>query len=313
MERRPLRPQQPSARRRARCEPTILVELTSCRTASSQLRWQVTREVLRQRLALLPPGHPSSPIRPDSVGDSGILQPSVRSGDHGQNADRDSKSCLTDPVMPPAAGDPLRILGTAADTHPDELQAALDAARSAGGEVVLRPGQLGYSPGLGGKAGQLSFDKYGSYGHYFTRCRISMMIRLPGFPGWGYWLDGGVNLANSERQAYSVEISYAVCSGQPDAAYQLQKLMERRLSELGGHHVLNLLIARCAPAKFHRGTPTQDNRLPAVSYGTLEIPGRHSVCGCWADGVVAVTTHRPLRENCLRSGIAERKGTSHGS
>jgi hypothetical protein len=64
-----------------------------------------------------------------------------------------------------ADADPLRAFGSASETHPAELRAAMTRLDAAGVEVDMRPDTMSYSPSaVAGQPGRLILDPEASYG-----------------------------------------------------------------------------------------------------------------------------------------------------
>jgi hypothetical protein len=137
-------------------------------------------------------------------------------------------------VLQHSASDPLSALGSAAETNPDELSAAIAQIENAGGDVDFRPGQLGYSPGSAGSAGRLIFDPEGSYGALLHEMSHFADDEAAGFPGLASWLQDPGAMAASEANAYGAEIAYANAMGEPGIAAQLEVLRDARIAELSG-------------------------------------------------------------------------------
>ena len=135
-------------------------------------------------------------------------------------------------VLAHAEADPLGALGSAAETHPAELQAAMDQIDEAGGEFVFRDGNMGYSPGSAGQAGRLIFDPEGSYGALLHEMTHFADDAAAGFPGFGAWISDPAAMAGSEANAYGAEIAYANSLGESDIAAQLEQLRDARIAQL---------------------------------------------------------------------------------
>ena len=131
-----------------------------------------------------------------------------------------------------ADADPLRVLGAALETHPDEFQAVMARLDSAGVEVDLRPGSMSYSPGADGKPGRLILDPEASYGAVLHEMSHFSDDESAGYPGMRHWLEDPTVTAGGESRAYQAEIDYANYIGEAGLAKQLEELKSQRINEL---------------------------------------------------------------------------------
>jgi hypothetical protein len=133
-----------------------------------------------------------------------------------------------------AMSDPLRALGSAAETHPAELEASIGQVEGAGGQFDLRPGSMGYSPSLSpGEPGRLILDPEASVGALRHEMAHFAFDQAAGYPGLGAYISNPRLMWESEAAAYKTEIDYAIGAGQSDAASQLLEFMHARWVELG--------------------------------------------------------------------------------
>ena len=136
-----------------------------------------------------------------------------------------------------ADADPLRELGPAFETHPTELQAAMERLDDAGVEVDMRPGAMSYSPSAGaGDPGRLILDPEASYGAVLHEMSHFSDDEAVGFPGLRYWLEDPAVTADGESRAYQAEIDYANSIGEPGLAAKLEELKAQRISQLLGEN-----------------------------------------------------------------------------
>lgn len=131
-----------------------------------------------------------------------------------------------------ADADPLRALGAALETHPDEFQAVMERLDSAGIEVDLRPGSMSYSPGADGEPGRLILDPEASYGAVLHEMSHFLDDEAAGYPGMRHWIKDPTVTAGGESRAYQAEIDYANSIGESEIAGQLEKLKSQRINEL---------------------------------------------------------------------------------
>ena len=124
-----------------------------------------------------------------------------------------------------ADADPLRALGSASETHPAELEAALERLDSAGVEVDMRHGSMSYSPSaVSGEPGRIILDPEASYGAVLHEMSHFSDDEAAGYPGLRYWLEDPSVTAAGESRAYDAEIYYANSIGEAVIADQLEKL-----------------------------------------------------------------------------------------
>ena len=132
-----------------------------------------------------------------------------------------------------ADADPLRALGPASETHPAELEAAMEMLDGAGVEVDLRRGTMSYSPSaMSGEPGRIILDPEASYGAMLHEMSHFSDDEAAGYPGLRYWLEDPVVTAAGESRAYQVEIDYANSIGEAGIASKLEQLRADRISQL---------------------------------------------------------------------------------
>jgi hypothetical protein len=193
------------------------------------------REVLRQRLERLPPGHPSSLV-PDAGGDENPgLNEADEMGPVAGAGDTTRAAKAEDGALQHADADPLRALGPALETHPAEYQLAMARLDAADVEVDLRPGSMSYSPSAGaGQPGRLILDPEASYGALVHEMSHFEDDEAAGFPGLRYWLEDPVITAAGEERAYQAEIDYANSIKETGIADRLAVLRDQRIRQLRG-------------------------------------------------------------------------------
>jgi hypothetical protein len=104
-----------------------------------------------------------------------------------------------------ADADPLRALGPASETHPAELEAAMERLDGAGVEVDMRRGTMSYSPSaVSGEPGRIILDPEASYGAVLHEMSHFSDDEAAGYPGLRYWLEDPVVTATGESRAYRV-------------------------------------------------------------------------------------------------------------
>lgn len=136
-----------------------------------------------------------------------------------------------------ADADPLRALGSAFETHPAELQAAMARLDGAGVEVDMRPGSMSYAPSaVAGQPGRLILDPEASYGAVLHEMSHFSDDEAKGFPGLRYWLEDPTVTVAGESKAYQAEIDYANYIGETGIAGQLEELKAQRITELLGEN-----------------------------------------------------------------------------
>lgn len=134
-----------------------------------------------------------------------------------------------------ADADPLRALGPASETHPAELEAALERLDGAGVEVDMRRGSMSYSPSaVSGEPGRIILDPEASYGAVLHEMSHFSDDEAAGYPGLRYWLEDPAVTAAGESRAYEAEIDYANSLGEARIASQLERLRADRISQLLG-------------------------------------------------------------------------------
>jgi hypothetical protein len=134
-----------------------------------------------------------------------------------------------------ADADPLRSLGSASETHPAELEAAMERLDGAGVEVDIRHGSMSYSPSaVAGQPGRIILDPEASYGAVLHEMSHFSDDEAASYPGLRYWLEDPGVTAAGESRAYGVEIDYANSIGETEIASQLEKLKADRISQLQG-------------------------------------------------------------------------------
>jgi hypothetical protein len=132
-----------------------------------------------------------------------------------------------------ADADPLRALGPASETHPAELEAAMERLHGAGVEVDMRRGSMSYSPSaVSGEPGRIILDPEASYGAVVHEMSHFSDDEAAGYPGLRYWLEDPDVTAAGESRAYEVEIDYANSIGEAGIASQLESLRADRISQL---------------------------------------------------------------------------------
>lgn len=145
-------------------------------------------------------------------------------------ADREKKLLHAD-------ADPLRALGPAYETHPAELEAAMERLDGAGVEVDMRRDSMSYSPSaVAGHPGRLILDPEASYGAVLHEISHFSDDEAAGFPGLRYWLEDPTVTAAGESRAYQAEIDYANSIGATGIASQLEELKAKRISQLLGEN-----------------------------------------------------------------------------
>lgn len=136
-----------------------------------------------------------------------------------------------------ADADPLRAFGSASETHPAELQAAMARLHDAGVEVDRRPGSMSYSPSaVAGHPGRLILDSEASYGALLHEMSHFSDDEAAGFPGLRYWLEDPAVTAAGESRAYQAEIDYANSIGEAGIASKLEELKAQRIRQLLGEN-----------------------------------------------------------------------------
>lgn len=131
--------------------------------------------------------------------------------------------------------DPLRALGSASETHPAELEAAMERLDRAGVEVDMRRGSMSYSPSaVSGEPGRIILDPEASYGAVLHEMSHFSDDEAADYPGLRYWLEDPAVTAAGESRAYEAEIDYANSIGEARIASQLEKLRADRISQLLG-------------------------------------------------------------------------------
>lgn len=136
-----------------------------------------------------------------------------------------------------ADADPLRAFGPAYETHPAELQAAMERLDDAGAEVDTRRGSMSYSPSaVAGQPGRLILDSEASYGALLHEMSHFSDDEAAGFPGLRYWLEDPAVTAAGESRAYQAEIDYANYIGEAGIAGKLEELKAQRISQLLGEN-----------------------------------------------------------------------------
>lgn len=114
-----------------------------------------------------------------------------------------------------ADADPLRALGPASETHPAELEAAMERLDGAGVEVDMRRGSMSYSPSaVSGEPGRIILDPEASYGAVLHEMSHFSDDEAAGYPGLRYWLEDPSVTAAGESRAYEAEIDYANSIGE---------------------------------------------------------------------------------------------------
>jgi hypothetical protein len=119
-----------------------------------------------------------------------------------------------------ADADPLRALGSASETHPAQLEAAMERLNVA----------------AAGQPGRLILDPEASYGAVLHEMSHFSDDEGAGFPGLRYWLEDPAVTAAGESRAYEAEIDYARSIGEAEIADQLEKLRAQRISQLRGEN-----------------------------------------------------------------------------
>jgi hypothetical protein len=157
-----------------------------------------------------------------------------RAGD----ADGDGDPDFTD--TPPGEAPPYRsdgdpaadVLGPGRESNPVEWNALLDEARALGVDIVHDTNNIGYAPGTRpGNPGQLQIPADASYSallHEMSHLRDDQALGWGGFEP-AYDPD---YMAQSETDAYQVEIDYANQQGEPELAAQLEALRDARLQQI---------------------------------------------------------------------------------
>jgi hypothetical protein len=140
-------------------------------------------------------------------------------------------------VLRHADADPLRVFGTASETHPAEFRAAMTRLDAAGVEVDIRPDTMSYSPSaIAGQPGRLILDPGASYGAVLHEMSHFADDEAVGFPGLRYWLEDPAVTVAGESRAYRAEIDYANSINETGIASQLEELKAQRISELLGEN-----------------------------------------------------------------------------
>lgn len=136
-----------------------------------------------------------------------------------------------------ADADPLRALGSAPETHPAQLEAAMERLNVAGVEVDMRHGSMSYSPSaVAGQPGRLILDPEASYGAVLHEMSHFSDDEGAGFPSLRYWLEDPAVTAAGESRAYEAEIHYANSIREPEIAGQLEELRAQLISQLRGEN-----------------------------------------------------------------------------
>jgi hypothetical protein len=141
------------------------------------------------------------------------------------------------PALRHADADPLRVFGSASDTHPAEFQAAMARLDAAGVEVDMRPDTMSYSPSaVAGQPGRLILDPAASYGAVLHEISHFADDEAAGFPGLRYWLEDPAVTVAGETRAYQAEIDYANSLNETGIATRLEELKAQRISDLLGEN-----------------------------------------------------------------------------
>ena len=136
--------------------------------------------------------------------------------------------------------DPMREkMGSAFESHPDEMNKLLKSLMNKGVEVEYRAGSMSYSPSAtGGRAGKIIMDPAASYSAWLHELRHLQDDEASGWQGMSLIKDKN-KFAELEEKAYKVEIDFAKENGYTGIARRLERLSFERRQEIRGEQKNN--------------------------------------------------------------------------
>jgi hypothetical protein len=134
-----------------------------------------------------------------------------------------------------ADADPARrVLGAAAESHPEEIAAMTNEMEAAGVETVEREGAMAYQPGLrGGEPGKILMDPQASYSAWLHEYQHFLDDRAAGWGGMRQLFDSAAR-AQMETNAYTKEIELMTQLGHEDIANELRENLAAELAKIAG-------------------------------------------------------------------------------
>ncbi len=131
--------------------------------------------------------------------------------------------------------DPIReILGSAFDSHPEEVEKTIGEMNALGVSVEYRKGAMGYEPyPVPGMPGKIVMDPEASYSAWLHERTHVKDDENSGWKGFRNFADPEV-AAKFEENAYDVEIAFAEKMGYNDIVEKLKALKEKRIREVLG-------------------------------------------------------------------------------
>lgn len=129
--------------------------------------------------------------------------------------------------------DPMReVLGSAENSHPEEIAAIRNRLNSEGVKVIRREGTMAYQPSVKpGEPGQIVMEEGASYSAWLHEIQHFDDDKDSGFKGFRLFADPE-KAVEMERKAYDVEIEFAKNLGYNDIVKRLEKLKAERIEEI---------------------------------------------------------------------------------
>lgn len=131
--------------------------------------------------------------------------------------------------------DPLfDALGPASESHPEEIKRIRTRAEKLGVQIVEKPGNMAYSPGLHkGEQGQLHISTSDSYGAWLHEEQHMIDDMADGWPGFEGLFDVD-RRCRMEYNAYRKEVEMAKSIGREDLADELRNMCRSEIEMIGG-------------------------------------------------------------------------------
>ena len=128
--------------------------------------------------------------------------------------------------------DPIReYIGAAEKSHPQELREMKEDMERSGVDITRRAGAMGYFPGLSaGKVGNINIEEGASISAWMHEYKHFCDDRADGYLGFRIF-QNPAKCADSERQAYQVEIDFAKELGYNDIVKRLEKLRDEEVEK----------------------------------------------------------------------------------
>ena len=125
-------------------------------------------------------------------------------------------------------------MGPIEKSHPEEIARIIAEANSFGVEVIEKPGNMAYAPGLSrGQPGQLHINISDSYGAWIHEEQHMLDDKNDGWGGFAGLMDVD-RRSRMEYNAYKKEVNLAKSLGRDDLADELRRLCHAELETFGG-------------------------------------------------------------------------------